>query len=206
MADKLPIWDKMTCTPLTDRGEYTYQDAATGQGLGKEKPEEMTHLWGNHLVSKTHPRILFRGKVDSLMAAILEAQVLAHQRGNTLLREQLGEVLSYLRLILGAEVKESPLLETSLLGLNEKELRQISHNVKERFGIDHPIPVWEMGELPLRLNTLRAYVRETELVAVVAFGLDSESPRSDIIRAMNRLSSALYILFCMLVAQERNTQ
>ena len=40
----------------------------------EEKPEEMTHLRGNRLVPKTHPRIRFRGQLDSLMAQVLELQ------------------------------------------------------------------------------------------------------------------------------------
>ena len=34
-----------------------------------EKPEHMTHLRGNILVPKTHPRIAFRGGIDTLEAA-----------------------------------------------------------------------------------------------------------------------------------------
>ena len=56
----------MSRTPVPDRGNRTYLDAATGLGLGREKPEEMTHLRGNLLVKKTHPRIAFRGKLDRL--------------------------------------------------------------------------------------------------------------------------------------------
>ena len=33
-----------------------------------EKPEHMTHLRGNILVPKTHPRIAFRGGIDTLEA------------------------------------------------------------------------------------------------------------------------------------------
>ena len=36
-----------------------------------EKPEHMTHLRGNILVPKTHPRIAFRGGIDTLEAELL---------------------------------------------------------------------------------------------------------------------------------------
>ena len=36
-----------------------------------EKPEQMTHLNGDILVLKTHPRIRFRGAMDSLEAELL---------------------------------------------------------------------------------------------------------------------------------------
>ena len=190
----------MPRTPLEDRGVRTYLDAATGRALGKEKPEEMTHLRGNLLVPKTHPRIAFRGKLDSLEAAILEAQSLAHRQGAEKLRDDLGQVLARVRAVLGAEVKGVPLQEELLLGLDQAGLRRVSHHVKEEFGIDHPVPSWEMGELALRLNTLRTQVREAELAAAAAFLAPGEAPRPDIIRELNRLSSAVYILFCRQVA------
>lgn len=192
----------MSRTPLPDRGSRTYLDAATGLPLGREKPEEMTHLRGNLLVKKSSPRIAFRGKLDSLEAAILEAQALAHRQNAPAVRDGLGEVLEHLRQVLGAEVKDQPLEEVSILGMDQARLRQVSHNVKGAFGIDHPIPSWEMGELALRLNTLRTQVRETELAAAVAFEAPGETPRPDIIRALNRLSSAVYILFCKLLAEK----
>ena len=192
----------MSRTPLPDRGSRTYLDAATGLPLGREKPEEMTHLRGNLLVKKSSPRIAFRGKLDSLEAAILEAQALAHRQNAPAVRDGLGEVLEQVRLVLGAEVEDQPLEEVPILGMDQARLRQVSHNVKGAFGIDHPIPSWEMGELALRLNTLRTQVRETELAAAVAFEAPGETPRPDIIRALNRLSSAVYILFCKLLAEK----
>ena len=36
-----------------------------------EKPEHMSHLNGNVLVLKTHPRIRFRGKMDTLEGELL---------------------------------------------------------------------------------------------------------------------------------------
>lgn len=191
----------MTRTPLADKGSRTYLDAATGLPLGKEKPEEMTHLRGNLLVKKTHPRITFRGKLDSLEAAILEAQALAHRENAPAVRDELGEVLDHVRAVLGAEVKDQPLEEAPLMGMDQAELRHTSHNVREAFGIDHPIPAWEMGELALRLNTIRTQVREAELAAAAAFEAPGEAPRPDIIRELNRLSSAVYIIFCKYLSQ-----
>lgn len=190
----------MSRTPIEDRGNRTYVDAATGLGLGREKPEDMTHLRGSLLVKKTHPRIIFRGKLDSLRAAVLEAQAMAHRENKPELRDELGQVLEHISLVLGAEVKGEPLEERSFLGLDQAGLRRVSHQVREEFHIDHPVPSWEMGELALRLNTLRTQVREAELAAVAAFEYPGEAPREDIIREMNRLSSAVYILFCKLVA------
>ena len=41
-----------------------------------EKPEHMTQLFGNRLVCKDHPRILFRGKLDALQADVVLAQAM----------------------------------------------------------------------------------------------------------------------------------
>lgn len=71
----------MTRTPIPVRnGKACYVYAATGREL-HEKPEEMTHLRGNQLVPKTHPRIAFRGKLDSLMAQLMEVEVMAAEAG-----------------------------------------------------------------------------------------------------------------------------
>lgn len=175
-------------TPVQKRGARTYRDAATGETLG-EKPEDMTHLRGNVLVPKTHPRIAFRGRLDSLQALILLLQA---ESGGAL-REDLGDVLGYVQRILGAEVKEEPLAGTALLGLGQSELRRQSHEVRAVFGIDHPIPDCTMSRTALLLNLLRTQVRETELSAANAF---PDGERRDIIQHLNRLSSGVYILFC----------
>ena len=44
-------------------------------GFVTEKPEHMTHLNGDVLVSKSHPRIAFRGAVDTLEAEIILCQL-----------------------------------------------------------------------------------------------------------------------------------
>jgi ethanolamine utilization cobalamin adenosyltransferase len=58
-----------------------------------------------------------------------------------------------------------------------------------------------MGPLALRLNSLRTRIREGELLAVRLFAPGKDTGREDIILALNRLSSALYWLFCRLVSK-----
>jgi ethanolamine utilization cobalamin adenosyltransferase len=159
------------------------------------KPERMTSLSGNRLVPKTHGRIAFRGALDSLEAEIIEAQILAEECGEPWYRESLAEILAFLRNMLAAEVKEIPLPPPRLFGLSSEELRRQSHDVKGAFGFEHPLPDYTMGPLAARLNLLRTRVREAELLAVRVFS-SGEDEREDLILAMNRLSSALYWLFC----------
>lgn len=190
----------MTRTPLLNQGQETYIDAATGAGY-QEKPEHMTHLRGNLLVPKTHPRIEFRGMLDGLQAEIICLQAEAFEQGLEGLTEDLGDILKNVRQILGAEVKDAPLEPSPLFGLVDKEIREHSHNVKKYVGMDHPIPDYRMGKMAAALNRLRTKVRETELAAAHAFmAPDGSVERPDILRCLNRLSSGVYIVFCRWLA------
>jgi len=153
-------------------------------------------LRAGQLVSKTHPRIAFRGALDSLEADILEAQLLAVEKKDDFFRGALGELLLFAREIMSAEVNERPLAPVKLFGLSLDDLHEQSHNVQGFFGFPHPVPDYTMGILPVRLNTLRTRVREVEIVAVRTFSGETEQKRDDIVYALNRLSSAVYWLFC----------
>ena len=190
------VYDQMTVSPIASRGTPgRYIDSSTGRPLS-EKPEHMTHLRGNQLVSKNHPRIAFRGKIDTLMALLLKAQVTAEEVRRPKVCEALGELLGVTRSILGAEVKDEPMPDLVIFGMTSGEIREASHHVRESCGIDHPIPEYRMGRLAMELNYLRTQVRETELAAIRAFSdAGGSCTRPDIIEALNRLSSGVYILF-----------
>ena len=101
-----PASGSMTVTPIpVKNGKAEFVDYATGQPL-YEKTEEMTHIRGNLLVSKRHPRIAFRGKLDSLMARVMSVQIIAEETGDTGTLEGLDELLAYLQAMLAAEVKD----------------------------------------------------------------------------------------------------
>ena len=161
-----------------------------GGGYVEEKPEHMTHLNGDILVCKTHPRIAFRGAMDMLEAELLLCQLDVEQ-----VRRELGEILALARSVLRCEVMEEPLPAGKLCGLTEAELRKHSHFPQEYYGQPHFMPEWADGGAILRLNRLRCIARQAELMAVRAF-LDGEGrpTRTDILQAMNRISSMIYIL------------
>lgn len=167
-----------------------YIDAVTGEMMA-EKPEHMTQLYGNRLVEKTHPRIVFRGLLDTLIAEALIVQLTARERGEEPAAADVEQVIGRLWQIMAAEVREAPLAEIQLLGMDEEALRRASQNVRETFGMDHPTPDCSMGRLCVELNRLRARVREAEIAAIRAL-----PERTDLLRAMNRLSSAVYVIFC----------
>lgn len=197
-AAKMP----QTNIPVDEKQLPIYIKEETGEQLSV-KPENMTHLYGNVLVSKADERIGFRGQLDSLEARMLELEQFALRAEREDLRAELEELLLFVRGILGAEVRLRPLENISILGMDSEMLRQKSHNIQKYFGIPHPVPSGDMGEIPLKLNALRTKVREAELAAVRAYGNDARVQRDDIIEAMNRLSSCVYLLFCREVAKSR---
>ena len=163
-----------------------------------KKPEYMTSLYGDRMVPKTEGRIVFRGVIDTLEAEVIEAQVLASDLGDMAICGNLGEILDFLRAIMAAEVKEMPLQPPFLFGMDLEEIHRRSYTTEWR-GIT--LPCYTQGPIAARLNTLRTKIREAELLAVKVFGPDEHSPdehsqREDIILALNRLSSALWWLYC----------
>ena len=94
-------------------------------------------------------------------------------------------------------MKGEPLDPFSLIGLDSAALRAQSHDPKGFAGLDdHPMPHLGQGRLCLALNFLRTQVRETELAAVAAFvSQDGPVERPDLLEALNRMSSAVYLLF-----------
>ena len=150
------------------------------------KSEQMTHLNGDTLVPNPHPRIFLRGKLDTL-----ESELILCQLRLPALAEPLGELLALTRQILHCEVLEEPLKEVRLLGLTEEELRRQSHIPQEYYGVPHFMPEASDGQTIARLNCLRCRVRETELAAAAAF---PNGQREDLVQALNRMSSAVYLL------------
>ena len=156
-----------------------------------EKPEQMTHLNGDVLVLKTHPRIRFRGAMDSLEAELL----LCGLRCEGQLRKDIGEILDLARLLIRCEVMGEPVPEGKLCGLTQEELRSRSHRPQDYYGQPHFMPDFADGEVILSLNRCRCAARAAELAAAAAFTDENGSAaRVDILRALNRMSSMIYIL------------
>ena len=157
----------------------------------REKPEHMTHLNGNLLVQKTHPRIAFRGAMDTLEAELLLCQL----RSGEKLRKNLGEILDLARMLIRCEVMEEPVQAGKLCGLTEDEQRSRSHRPQDYYEQPHFMPAVSDGEVILRLNRCRCAARAAELAAAAAFtDADGNAVRVDILKALNRMSSMIYIL------------
>lgn len=166
------------------------EQAILGGGFVREKPEHMTHLNGDVLVSKLHPRIAFRGCMDTLEAELMLCQLKVEQ-----VRQELVEILRLARQLIRCDVLEEPLQAEKLCGLTEDEIRSRSHRPQDYYGQPHFMPEYTDGEAILLLNRARCAAREAELRAVAAFtDRDGVPTRVDILQALNRMSSMLYIL------------
>ena len=159
-------------------------------GYVEQKPEHMTHLYGDVLVPKTHPRILFRGKMDTL-----ESELILCQLADKSLEGPVGEILGLARQIIRCEVLGEPLKWDTLCGLTESEQRKRSHFPQEYYGQPHFMPSFADGMVIARLNRARCAAREAELASVTAFAdREGNITRQDIPQALNRMSSMLYLL------------
>ena len=163
-----------------------------------EKPEHMTQLFGNKLVCKDHPRILFRGKLDALQADVVLAQAMIQAAGGSQsLIEDLADVLKDLREMMKCEVLDEKMDVETIIGLTHEELRAQSHNPMKYYKIKQMVlPDYTMGTEYAWLNRLRTAIRETEVAACQAFHSGKTYIRTDIIEELNRLSSALHIMMC----------
>ena len=159
-------------------------------GYAEEKPEHMTHLNGEVLVPKTHPRIRFRGKMDTLEAELILCQLVPGAPEGAL-----GEILDLSRKILRCDVLEEPLRQDTLCGLTQDEQRERSHMPQDYYGQPHFMPQASDGSVIAGLNRARCFAREAELAAVEAFSnREGNLIREDIPKALNRMSSMLYLL------------
>ena len=166
--------------------------ALLGGGFYREKPEHMTHLNAQLLVPKTHPRICFRGAMDTLEAELL----LCCAHATDSVGNQLAEALSYTRILLRNEVLDEPVKEILLGGMDAQALRERSHRPQDFYHQPHFMPQPEDSLLLLQINRARCAARAAELAAAAAF----PDTRTDLLQAFNRLSSFLYLIMIQLKA------
>lgn len=201
VATEVPPPEEVQVPGQSNQPKPKYVDYETG-AYYYEKPEHMTQLFGNKLVCKDHPRILFRGKLDSLQATVVLDQALIQAGGGSeLLIQELGDILKDLREMMRCEVLDEEMHTEQIIGLTHAELREHSHNPMKFYNIKQMVlPDYTMGTEYALLNQLRAVIRETEVAACEAFHVEKKYIRNDIIEELNRLSSALHIMMCKYLA------
>lgn len=166
-------------------------------GILTNKPEHMTHLRGNTLVFKDHPIIKYRGALDYLESKIICVQVVSEKQGYKSLVDDLEDIITLVRKLIRFQITGEELGEYTVIGLNAAELREHSHHSTKHYGVSHFLPTYKHGEIVAKLNALRTLTRKTELVAYDAFKDENKNvSRNDIMQALNRMSSAFWIMMC----------
>ena len=162
------------------------------------KLEQTTHLKAGVLVLKNHKRIKFRGKLDSIQASLISLIITIEKGGESKVADELGVLLAYFRKMMRADVLDEPLVFLDFNGLRDAEIRERSHHPKKHYGIGHFTPDPAQGALMAGLNQLRCQIRELEIAGIEAFMTEEADciERQDIILALNRLSSVVYIMMC----------
>ncbi len=168
------------------------------------KPESMTHLFENVLVYKDDLRIILRGRLDALQSYIIDTQIYFQEKKRMDLIESLEDLLYFSREILKSEVLSIPFPEIKALGMTPEEIREKSHNPQKYFKLKQMVLVnYKQGAFVSKLNVLRSYSRECELVAVQAFRDGDIINQNTIIQALNRLSSCFHILMYQELSKNR---
>jgi ethanolamine utilization cobalamin adenosyltransferase len=184
-----PEWDRPGTFPVVLSGPLPVC-AECGQPV-KTKPDHMTQLDAGHFASKTTPRLKLRGRVDSLHALLMLTAACARRFQLMELAQQLDTLAAYCREIMSAEYNARPVAPLALMGRSEAELHDISHWPDRHLGLAHLVPGPDDHEILHWLNVVRTQAREVEVAALEAF------PPPDplhLARALNRLSSAVYVL------------
>lgn len=161
-----------------------------------EKPEHMTQISGNILVKKNDERIIFRGKLDSLQAKWLILQKEFENYGNEKLQKDMESVAIFIKKIVSAEVLDMEMEEIKVLEETLDKIKEISHNPKKFFGIGHLFDISIKNSiLVLKLNEMRSSSREIEIAGVTAFSNEKGIIiKKEILKALNRLSSVIYVM------------
>lgn len=181
-----PNWDKPAAFPVVLTGPAPVCEVC-GQPI-HHKPEHLTQLDAGHFAPKTHPRIKLRGGLDSLHALVMLTSAEARRFQLPPLAEALDTLAAYCREIQSAEYHARPVQPLTLLGKTEDELQDISHWPDKYLGLPHLTPGPADHSILHWLNYTRTQAREIEIAALEA------SAAPDLARALNRLSSALYVL------------
>lgn len=168
-----------------------------------EKPECMTQIHDNVLVSKGSNRICFRGKLDSMQALVVYAQSVIYETGNINIVNDLDTILNALREIMRADVLEEEIRPFELIGMCFEEIHDRSHNPEKYYGIEQcKLADYKQGKAYALLNLIRSGIREAEVIAAKAYIKDRQTERPDIIEALNRLSSAMHVMMSKLDSGE----
>lgn len=179
--------------PAPQAPEAPEAPAAAGRDV------EHTYLDAQTIVSKSHPRIFLRGRLDTLIAetVLTQTSLAAASRIPDAIKNGLADINAWLWQILQAEVSGSPVPEQTMCGMNAAVLREVARDPQTYLNQGHIMPDPSLGPCVALLNWLRARIREVEVAAVqVNIG------RKDLLESLNAVSSAVYVLMLLTVVAE----
>ncbi len=164
-----------------------------------KKPDTLTHLSAEKMVAKSDPRLGFRAVLDSTIALAVWLQIELAEPW----QPWLADIRSRLGNIMRADALGEPLGCQAIVGLSDEDLHRLSHQPLRYLDHDHLVPEASHGRDAALLNLLRTKVRETETVAAQVFITRSfEVLRPDILQALNRLSSTVYVMMILSVTKQ----
>lgn len=169
------------------------------------KKEHMTCIRRGEYAPKDCRAIQFRGALDTLDAHFAYGAALARERGDEETAQKLYQLRGVSQKIMAADVSRMPLMDDSYMGMPGDEIHELSHNPK-RLGVEHMLGRTELSPVLAYVNLIRTAARTAEREAVGLFVHGEEIEREDILQALNRLSSALYVLMCQIRAGEKERE
>jgi ethanolamine utilization cobalamin adenosyltransferase len=171
----------------------------TAASCNCEDSQEITWLNNSTQVPKNHPSIVMRGKLDTLIAHIVLVQTQFDPKGKKppYLSQCLADLYAWAMLGLKGEITGEAVCPKGMGGMDLATLHLVSREPRKYLGLDHFAVDASMGGGLALLNWLRASVREAEVTAVACSG------NMDVVCALNRLSSAVYVLMLLTMAVEK---
>ena len=162
-----------------------------------EKPEYMTVVDGNILISKNSKLIALRGKIETFLAELLliGKEIELTSNNDKLIRD-IETVIKFLQNIMVAE-KLNKILENQTFfdSKSTKDIKEIIENPKQYFKKGHLLEISLNSDLTIhKLNRLRFLARELEIQAIDYFVEDYKLSRKDLLEAFNILSDVIYII------------
>ena len=183
-----------------DDGKAVHPLATEDRPFAKvEKTEAQTHLNGTEMVTKDHPRIWFRGKVDSAIAAAILVQTQLQPVLAPELQGLLADLRSWLGWAMRCEVLDEAVPELSMGPFSREAARRLACRPEE-LGLAPLCPDAAEGSVFTLLNWLRAIIRETEVAAFAFRKQDGTLERPDILELLDGLSSAVYAFMLLVKA------
>lgn len=186
---------------LTSKQGYDSPECQLCHQAVVKKPDTLTHLNAHTLVSKADPRLAFRSKLDTCIATAvwLQLEVSSH------VQLWLADIRSVLGNVMRADALNETLHDFMIGGFDEEAIHKFSHHPLKYLEHDHIVPSASDGRDSCLLNLLRTQVREAEIVAATIFiDRDLVVSRPDLMQALNRLSSAVYVLMLLCVRYEKD--